>query len=167
MQNSLVSSYSVTQRFLHWVTALLVFFNLLFPDGMNIWQRAVRNGETPTPDQIASANIHAYVGITVLILACLRLALRFIQGVPPESTEEPALFRISARFAHAALYLLIFAMPLSGMTAYYLGIEAAGSIHGGPLKLLLWILIAAHVAGALAHQFYWKTDVLRRMTIGS
>jgi cytochrome b561 len=96
----------------------------------------------------------------------LRLGVRFIQGVPDEAANEPALFRIAARLAHVALYVFIFAMPLSGIAAYYFGVELLGSVHADILKVMLWALIVAHVVGALAHQFYWKTDVLRRMTIG-
>ncbi len=69
-------------------------------------------------------------------------------------------FRIAARLAHVALYVLIFSMPLSGIAAYYFGLELLGSVHADILKVMLWALIVAHVAGALAHQFYWKTDVL-------
>ncbi|WFU11732.1 cytochrome b (plasmid) [Rhizobium sp. CB3090] len=166
MQQPIRSNYSPLQRLLHWTIALLIFFNLLFPDDMNAWHRIVRNGGKPTPDDISAANIHAYVGIVILGLALVRLGIRFMQGVPEEATNEPALFRTAARLTHVALYVWIFAMPLSGIAAYYFGVEAIGSIHAGILKALLWALIIAHVAGALVHQFYWKTDVLRRMTIG-
>ncbi|AYG63574.1 cytochrome b [Rhizobium jaguaris] len=166
MAQSISTNYSPTQRLLHWTIALLIFFNLLFPDGMNAWHRIVRQGGTPSADDISSANIHAYVGIVILVLAILRLGVRFVQGVPDEAGNEPALFRVAARLAHVGLYLLIFAMPLSGIAAYYLGIEVLGSLHAGIMKVLLWALVVAHIAGALAHQFYWKTDVLRRMTIG-
>lgn len=166
MQQSSIMSYSLSQRFLHWAVALLIFFNLLFPDGMNIWHRLVRRGQVPTPEQIASANIHAYVGIAILLLAVLRLCLRFVKGVPPEVSREPAIFRLAAKLAHAGLYILIFAMPLSGIAAYYFGIDPAGFLHADVLKIVLWALIAAHVAGALIHQFYWKSNVLRRMTLG-
>ncbi|UWM75065.1 cytochrome b/b6 domain-containing protein [Rhizobium sp. WSM4643] len=166
MQQPPIMSYSLSQRFLHWAIALLIFFNLLFPDGMNIWHRLMRRGQVPTPEQISSANIHAYVGIAILVLAALRLGLRFTKGVPDEIAQEPAIFRLAARLAHAGLYILIFAMPLSGVAAYYFGIDAAGSFHADVLKIILWALIAAHVAGALVHQFYWKSNVLRRMTLG-
>lgn len=166
MQQPSAKGYSLSQRLLHWAVTLLIFFNLLFPDGMNIWHRLMRRGEVPTPEQIASANIHAYVGIAILLLAVVRLALRFTKGVPAEAAEEPAIFRLAARLAHAGLYILIFAMPLSGIAAYYFGINPAGSFHADILKIILWALIAAHVAGALVHQFYWKTNVLRRMTLG-
>ncbi|MDL2410284.1 cytochrome b/b6 domain-containing protein [Rhizobium calliandrae] len=165
MAQSISSNYSPTQRLLHWTIALLIFFNLLFPDGMNAWHRIIRQGGTPSANDISSANIHAYVGIAILLLAIVRLGVRIMQGVPDETANEPALFRVAARLAHVALYLLIFALPLSGIAAYYFGIEVLGSIHAGVLKVLLWALVVAHIAGALAHQFYWKTDVLRRMTI--
>ena len=166
MGDRVVVGYSLSQRFLHWVTVLLVLFNLLFPDGMNTWRRLVRHGGTPSPEQIASANIHAYVGIAILIVTILRLALRFVQGVPPATAEEPAIFRLAARLVHASLYLLLLALPASGIAAYYFGVEALGSLHADVLKLVLWIVIVTHVFGALVHQFYWKTDVLRRMTAG-
>ncbi|NKF34568.1 cytochrome b, partial [Pseudomonas sp. BGM005] len=35
MQKSSTKGYSLSQRALHWTVALLIFFNLLFPDGMN------------------------------------------------------------------------------------------------------------------------------------
>jgi cytochrome b561 len=146
--------------------ALLIFYNLLLPDGMNNWNRTVRHGGTPSPEEISSANVHAYVGIAILLLAILRVCLRVLQGAPPETVEEPKVLRLVAKAVHATLYGLIFAMPLTGMAAYYLGVEVSGELHGGILKAILWALIAAHVAGALAHQFYWKTNVLRRMTIG-
>ena len=38
-------NYSIPQRALHWGMALLIFFNLLFTDGMEIWNRALRKGD--------------------------------------------------------------------------------------------------------------------------
>lgn len=158
--------YSVPQRVLHWGMALLIFFNLIFSDGMEHWNRLVRRGETVTPDDIALANIHAYVGIAILALAAVRIILRLVQGAPEPPAEEPALLRLAAKATHGLLYLLLFAMPLGGIAAYYFGVEVAGELHGGVMKLLLWLLIVAHVGGALVHQFYWKTNVLARMTHG-
>ncbi len=159
-------SYSLAQRILHWLTALLVFFNLLLPDGMNAWHRSMRLNGTATADQIASANIHAWAGIAILVAVALRLLLRATQGVPAASSEEPPLLRAAASIAHGLLYLLLLAMPLSGMAAYYLGMSTAGSVHAEILKVVLWAVIGLHVLGALAHQFYWKSDRLRRMTVG-
>lgn len=159
-------NYSVSQRILHWGMTLLILFNLLFTDGMETWHRAVRRGQEITPDMVSSANIHAYVGIAILIFAALRIALRFILGVPDLPSEEPKILQWIAKATHGLLYLLMLAMPLTGIGAYYFGVGSAGDIHADVLKVILWVLIALHVAGALVQKFYFKTDVLDRMTKG-
>lgn len=158
-------NYSISQRVLHWGMALLILFNLIFSDGMEAWNRADHNGAV-TPDIIASANIHAYVGILILVLAALRIILRFVQGVPDLPSEEPPALRFVAIATHGLLYLLFFVMPISGMAKYYFAADLPGELHGGIFKLLLWLLIVLHVAGALVQKFYYKTDVLERMTKG-
>ncbi len=160
------TSYSLPQRILHWLTALLIFYNLLLPDGMSDWQRAIERTGSATDAQMAGANLHAYVGISILLLISIRLVLRLIQGTPSAPPEEPYVLTLVAKGAHATLYLLLFALPISGMAAFYLGYDRMGEIHAEVLKVILWIVIAAHVLGALVHQFYWKTNVLRRMTVG-
>lgn len=159
-------SFSLPQRVLHWLTAGLVFFNLLFPDGMNAWNRSIKETGAASAEQVAGANIHAYAGIAILILVALRLLLRQIQGVPAAPTEEPQMFKLVAKVSEWTLYLLLIAMPVTGAAAYYFGFEGAGDLHADVLKAVLWAVVGLHVLGALAHQFYWKTNVLRRMTIG-
>ncbi|WP_438748307.1 cytochrome b [Pararhizobium sp. O133] len=159
-------SFSKPQRILHWLTAALVFFNLLLPDGMEEWNRSIKRTGSATTEQVASANLHSYVGIAILMLVALRLVLRVAQGVPASPPREPAIFRHIAKIAHVLLYGLLIAMPVTGMAAYYLGYGGAGDLHADILKIVLWLLLAGHVLGALVHQFYWKTNVLRRMTTG-
>ena len=159
-------SFSLSQRVLHWVVALLVFFNLIFADGMEHWAHLFFTGEPVPPDAVASANIHAYAGIAILVLALVRIALRVIHGVPAESEAEPPVFRMLARVAHWSFYLLFIAMPLAGMAGYYLGNGAAAVVHGGLMKVLMWALIIVHVGAVAVHQFYWKTGILKRMTTG-
>lgn len=159
-------SYSVYQRILHWLVVALVFFNLLLPEGMEDWSRTFNQTGTATAEQVASASLHAYAGIAILVLTLCRIGLRLMMNAPALPTEEPPLFRLAAKVAHGALYVLTIALPFSGMAAYYFGVEQAGAVHGGPLKLLLWLVVAAHVLGVLVHQFYWKTNILRRMTVG-
>lgn len=159
-------AFSLPQRIVHWTMAALIVFNLLLPDGMNRWAHLLRQGQVPTPEQIASANIHAYVGIAVLALAVLRLALRLFQGAPAEPEGEPPVLKLAARIGHVAFYVLFFVLPLTGIARYYFGSEAAGFLHSGPLKALMWVLIGVHVGAAVMHQFYWKTGIMKRMTSG-
>lgn len=163
MGSTTVTGYSIPQKALHWTMALLILFNLIFPDGMEHWNRLMRRGEPITPDDIASANIHAYVGIAVLVLCLVRLCLRLVQGVPEAPADEPPIAKLVAKVTHWAFYAIFLAMPLSGIGKYYFGNDIAGELHGGPIKLLLWALIVLHILGVLVHQFFWRTNLLRRM----
>lgn len=159
-------NYSIPQRILHWGTALLILFNLLFTEGIEVWHRAVRRAQEITPDMVSSANIHAYVGIAILVFVVLRIVLRLVQGVPSMPSDEPKLLQWTAKATHGMLYLLMLAMPMTGIAAYYFDVGTAGDIHADVLKVVLWVLFALHVAGALVQKFYFKTDVLERMTKG-
>ncbi len=53
-----------------------------------------------------------------------------------------------------------------GIAAYYFGVNAAGSIHADLMKVVLWVVVAVHVLGALVQHFCFRTDVLRQMTTG-
>jgi len=159
-------SYSVPQRILHWGMAVLILFNLLATEGIEVWHRAVRRGTEITPDMVSSANIHAYVGIAILVFAAVRILLRFVQGAPELPSEEPPALRWIAKATHGILYLLMIGMPLTGIGAYYFDMGTAGDIHADVLKFALWVLVGLHVAGALVQKFYFKTNVLDRMTKG-
>jgi cytochrome b561 len=160
-------NYSIPQRILHWGMFLLILFNLLFTDGIEVWHRAVRRSLAITPEMVSSANIHAYVGIAILVFAALRIALRLVQGVPALPSEEPKQLQWIAKATHGILYLLMLAMPATGIAAYYFDVGTAGDIHADVLKVVLWVLVGLHVAGALVQKFYFKTDVLDRMTKGA
>lgn len=158
--------YSMSQRIIHWLTALLILFNLLFPGQIERVADLYDAGQTPSPDAWTSATIHIATGFTILGLTVLRLILRLVQGAPEAPVAEPAIFRLLSKIAHGLLYLLLIAMPLTGISKYFWGVDFNGFLHGGPLKLLLWVLLIGHVAAVLVHKFYWRTNVLERMTRG-
>ncbi len=163
MGSTSVTGYSIPQKALHWMMALLILFNLIFSDGMEHWNRLMRRGEPITPDDIFSANIHAYVGIAIMVLCLVRFCLRVVQGVPAAPADEPPIAKLVAKVTHWAFYAIFLAMPLSGIGKYYFGNDIAGELHGGPIKILLWALIGLHILGVLVHQFLWRTNLLRRM----
>ncbi|WP_246697378.1 cytochrome b [Rhizobium sp. G21] len=159
-------SYSVPQRVLHWLTVLLIFFNLLLPGQIERVTDLLGGGKTPTPEEWTSANLHIYSGFAILAFTALRLILRFVLGVPAAPAAEPALFQMIAKFAHGLLYALLIAMPLAGIAKFYGHIGLAGFIHGGPMKLAMWVLVIGHIGAVFVHKFYWKTNLLDRMTKG-
>ncbi|MDE2138091.1 MAG: cytochrome b [Gammaproteobacteria bacterium] len=127
---------------------------------------------------------HKSVGITILALVILRLAWRAVNAHPPLPANLKPYERTLARLTHLALYVLLFAMPLTGWTmssargfpVSWFGFFTLPDLvpKSRPLydalvlthQTLAWFLfavVALHVAGALKHHFVHKDDVLRRM----
>ena len=97
--------YTRTAIVLHWVIALLIVVNVVLalsadalPDD---WVRPV-------------IDTHKSIGITVLGLGLMRLLWRFTHRPPALPAAYPHWERLGAHAAHAALYGLILALPLSG-----------------------------------------------------
>jgi cytochrome b561 len=156
------AGYTRAQILLHWLIAALVIFQLLFGEDIVPAFRAFNRGVEPAADAMFSANLHVYVGIAILVLAFVRLALRFSYGAPALPEGESTWLRLLAQIAHVVLYAAIFLMPLTGILAWYFGIEWVGEVHeiGKPVTIAA---IAAHAAGALWQHFVAKSGVLMRM----
>jgi len=127
---------------------------------------------------------HKSIGITILVLALVRLAWRWSNPTPTLPDTLKPYERTLARLTHALLYVLLFAVPLSGwlmssargFPVSWFGFlqlpdlvpknkvlyEALVTTHG-ILAWTLGIVATVHLVAALKHHFVLKDDVLRRM----
>lgn len=158
------AAFSRTQIVLHWTVAALIAFQFLASDGMEHLWRATQRGGTVSASDTNMAYLHIFCGCLVLALVMWRLVLRLTRGAPPAPQAEPAALRLVAAASHFALYALIIVLPVSGLAAWFLGATPAAGVHL-VAKTVLLPLIFLHAAGALAHHFIWKTDVLKRMLV--
>lgn len=153
------AGYSRAQITLHWVIAALILFQLLVHEDMEMaWDGRMDGGAAegnPLP--------HIVVGSAILVLAAVRLIVRLRHGAPPHPAGQPAALGLLANMVHWGIYLLLFALPISGLVAWFGGIENAADVHGGPLRFALIGLVLLHIAGALAQQFVLRSGVLMRM----
>ncbi len=141
------------------------------------------------PNIIPIYSLHKSLGLSILLLAVLRIAWRLFDRRPDEPAAMPHVQVVAARIGHALLYVLLFAVPLSGWVfdsasslrpLFWWGIVLIPSLTGGPDKALkeisheahewlFWLLIlvaAGHAAAALVHHFHNRDEVLRRMLPG-
>lgn len=127
---------------------------------------------------------HKSIGITILLLALVRLGWRWANPTPLLPDTLKPYERSLARFTHRLLYVLLLAVPVSGWLM--------SSARGFPVSwfgffqlpdlvpkdkplyealvithtVLAWTLggvVALHLGAALKHHFMLKDDVLRRM----
>ncbi|KKB77302.1 hypothetical protein VW29_18210 [Devosia limi DSM 17137] len=153
-------NYSSLQKSLHWIIAALVLFQLFVHTGMEqAWiarMGGVAEGINPLP--------HILAGIAILILATWRLFIRLRRGAPPHPPRQSKALTLMATAIHFIFYALLFILPLTGLLGWFGHVEAAALAHVY-IQLAFLPLIGLHVAGALAQHFYFRTNVLRRMTV--
>jgi cytochrome b561 len=152
--------YSRTQIFLHWTIAALVVFQLFVNEGMQHAFADRLDGEWL--DDFGGALLHIVAGVSILVLAALRLVIRLVRGTPGDYEDTPAILRWLGHATHWLLYGFIFAMPLTGAIAWFFGVELAAELHEFG-RLILVPAIGFHVIGALAEHFVFRNDTLRRM----
>jgi cytochrome b561 len=158
----MLTRYRPAQIRLHWIVAILIAYQLIVEAPLGRALRQARNGLVPEFNLLVSA--HVYVGITILLLVLWRLVLRLRHGAPPPPQTEPAKLQHAAKLAHWTLYAIMIALPISGLTAWYGGIELAAEVHEA-MKPVLIGLLALHIAAVLWHQFWLKDGLMSRMSL--
>jgi cytochrome b561 len=163
--------YGRVSRFLHWSTALLFIF--MIPTGIfasmipeDAWYRTEYNV------------VHKTIGLTIFGLVLARL---FWNRRSPRPALDAALKPVERKLAHSAhvlLYGLLIAIPvtgymmtsLHGYSTFFFTLEIPsflpesqayivwGLFHKYVLQYLVYIILGAHILGALKHQFIDKHD---------
>jgi cytochrome b561 len=164
----------------HWLIALLIIgaftMGLVMTDMPGL-----------TPTKLKYYSWHKWAGVTILALACLRLLWRLSHPAPPYPASMPGWQKTSADALHALLYLLMFAVPLSGyfytlaagFPVVYFGLfelpvliakndalkPVLKDLHFW-LNMLLAGSVGVHVAAALKHHFIDRDGVIKRIMPG-
>lgn len=154
------TGYSSAQIGLHWIIAILISLQFLFNEPIGDAFDSVMRGTVPQFGWAVWAHIAG--GISVLALVLWRLVLRRSRGVPPPPEGDEPLLGRAASLGHLALYALMLLVPVSGLVAWFGGVDSAGEAHEAMTSLLLLVL-AVHVAATLWHQFWLKDHLLLRM----
>ena len=160
---------------LHWVTVVLIVVNLTL--GLSMVPLPI------SPRKLHWYAWHKWVGITVFLLTCIRLAWRGVRPVPPP-VPMADWQRRAARGSHVLLYALLLLIPVSGwiyssatgVQVVYLGLvplpdlvpadkalaAVLKAVHV-TLNFALAALVCVHTAAALKHHFVDRDTALTRM----
>ena len=171
--------YGAVAKFFHWTTAILVVVAFAYGPGGSE-QRVYSLAKD------ADRQLHETLGLAVFTLAIIRLAWRAFD-VAPDDPPLPPWMTLSARVIHAALYVLLFLLPVTAISGAWLEghpvtllgsvrIEpwlaerhafgsTIASIHTWLGDTILWVA-GAHAVAALYHHFILRDGVLRSMLPG-
>ena len=170
--------YKTIVVWIHWITAAVLVAQV----GLGFaFHRFTERG---TPERMELFAWHKTIGALILVLALVRLAVRLMNPPPPYPANFPRWERFLAVWNHRLFYILLIALPLTGLLA------VSGRAEGGlvPIKfglalpaipgiaeenafgdvhlVLVWTtlaLLVIHIGAALWNQFRSETNVADRM----
>ena len=168
--------YSGPAQAIHWLTAIVV--SLAFVYGPGGSEERVYAASRDFDRQL-----HETLGLCVLALLALRILWRMVDR-RPAPIQVARWMEISAKVVQAALYALLFLVPLTAITGAWLeghpltllgGIQLApmlgeshalgakiASVHTWLGDTIIW-LAGAHALAGLFHHYVLKDGVLRSM----
>jgi cytochrome b561 len=149
------TGYSGTQIALHWLVAVLILVAWLTGEGAEEALEAVEEGGT------AGFVPHVAMGLAILALVVVRVMVRLSRGAPASPGAAGSLAVRAAEWGHGLIYLLMIAVPLGGISVWFLGMELEDA-HKLAANLLM-LLVLGHALMALYHQYVLKDGLLRRM----
>ena len=170
------SGYTRTAIALHWLIAVALAGS--FALGLYMHELPL------SPQKLKLYSWHKWAGVTIFLFVTLRLAWRLGHRPPALPIAMPAWQRQAAAATHVLLYVLMFAVPLSGwlmssakgFQTVWFGVlplpdlleknkelgDLLQTVHMS-LNLLFVAVIAGHIGAALKHHFIDKDDILTRM----
>jgi len=104
---------------------------------------------------------HVVLGLTILVLATVRLWWRRRSTLPPWAPGLSTAERTLAHWTERALYTLLFVMPLSGLWLVLISDDAV-AVHVAS-HVAFFVAVTAHVGLVLKHQLLDRDHLLRRM----
>lgn len=149
------TGYSRAQILLHWLVAVLILVAWLSGEGAEEALEAVEDGGS------AGFVPHVAFGLAILTLVVIRILVRLSRGAPAAPGAPGSMAVRAADWVHRLIYLLMVAVPLGGISTWFLGLEV-GEVHGLAANLLM-LVVLGHAAMALYHQYVLKDGLLRRM----
>ena len=158
--------WTSTNILIHWTIVGLLACQAVTQLGISEFHRGTEAGVPPGAAASALGIAHMIVGSAIFLLMVWRMADLQRHGRPPHPPGEPGWSKALATANHWAFYGILLAMPIAGALAFFLDLNWLGEIHGWA-GVLLVPLIALHIAGALAHKYWFKTSALQRKLRGS
>jgi cytochrome b561 len=168
--------YGAVAKVFHWVIAALIVIQFVLARMADDLPLGAR--------KLALLARHKSFGMTVLMLAILRLLWRLGNTPPALPAGMTPLERTVARGTHMALYVLLFLQPITGWmmssaknySVSWFGLFTWPNLIGKSesafnflrathetLSDILFAVVVLHILAALKHHYWNRDDVLLRM----
>ncbi|MBR7799598.1 cytochrome b [Undibacterium fentianense] len=171
-----MSRYPSLNIAIHWLLAIMIL--IAFAMGFYMVDLTI------SPNKLKLFAWHKWLGVSILGLVGIRLLSRLILGAPAYPASMKLWEKYIANLTHIILYILMFAVPISGylytyaagFPIVYLGLFELPAIipplteqknllkdlHE-TLTMSMLIVLILHLLAVIKHQFIDKDEILYRM----
>ena len=171
-----IKRFARPSQWLHWLTALLfiaIFSVTIYMDKLPI-----------SPQKFEVYNVHKSLGFVIMVMAILRLVIRFFYPAPPPLSTMAPVNILLAKLGHLGLYGLMIIQPMIGIVHSWAAnnpiiifnqfslpslIAANPQIVGNlgqahkVLGFLFFAMVIGHIVMSLIHNFILKDKLFIRM----
>ncbi|WP_206171523.1 cytochrome b [Thiorhodococcus mannitoliphagus] len=179
-----IPRYTLLQRLLHWLIALIVFG--LLGAGLAFWALGYGGLKDLLGEETTNTlyMVHKSFGILLLLLTILRIVLRLRTPPPPYDPPLGALERLVGGGIHLLLYVFLIGLPIGGWIAtaasgypiQFFGMTLPGIIgenkelgemmffYHGIGGLIVGVLVLIHIAAGIKH-WRLKDGIMTRISL--
>ena len=155
--------YNKFHIFIHWLVVVIILLQMITGDKVALEFLALRNQAIEIDGNTSNSQVHMLGGSFIILLMAIRVFLRRKFGVPAPTKKTNDPLKFLSTFVHFGIYLVLFAVPITGLLAFSTSNVDLGLAHK-ILVNILYLLVIIHLIGVAFHQIFLGDNIMERIT---
>ena len=155
--------YNKFHILIHWLIVVIILLQMITGDKIALEFIALRNQAINNDGNTSNSQIHLLGGLFIILLMAIRVFLRMKFGVPDPTKKTNGPLKFLSTFVHLGIYLILFAIPITGLLAFSTINFDLGLAHK-ILVNILYIFVIIHLIGVAFHQIFLGDNIMERIT---
>ena len=155
--------YNKFHILIHWLVVVIILIQMITGDKIALEFLAIRNQAINIDGNTSNSQIHMLGGLFIILLMAIRVFLRIKFGVPAPTKKTNDPLKFLSTFVHLGIYLILFAIPITGLLAFSTINVDLGLAHK-ILVNILYLFVIIHLIGVAFHQIFLGDNIMERIT---
>ena len=155
--------YNKFHILIHWLIVVIILLQMITGDKIALEFLALRNQVINIDGNTSNSQIHMLGGLFIILLMAIRVFLRIKFGVPAPTKKTNDPLKFLSTFVHLGIYLVLFAIPITGLLAFSTINVDLGIAHK-ILVNILYFFVIIHLIGVAYHQIFLGDNIMERIT---
>ena len=148
---------------IHWLVVITILLQMITGDKIALEFFEIRNEAIKNDGNTTNSQIHILGGVFIVLLMAIRVFLRIKFGVPAPTKKTNDPLKFLSTFVHFGIYLVLFAIPITGLLAFSTANVELGITHK-ILVNVLYLFVITHLIGVAYHQIFLADNIMERIT---